>query len=172
MPSTPSPIVGNMGVVWTPVVQALQTGKQKAANLAASQQQNCVFDRWMNCVEVSGSNLDQVVTIGAGHLNGGVEVGTGLASGTAGTAVQANLATGTLTVTKLSTAATLESTTAGTFAEGQVIGVIDASDTDLLGVSPATTILEISGSSVTLSQPALDSGSGLYCAACNWTVSS
>lgn len=164
MPSTPQPIIGNMGIVWTPVVQALQTGKQKAANLAASAQQTNFFDAYYNCTTVCGTNLNQVVTIAATHMQGGVEVWTGIANGVSGMAVQTALAIGTLTVTKGSTAATLTSTASGTFSGGgNVIGAIDASDNDVLSTMPGTTYT-ISGTSVTLSQPALESGTSLYCA--------
>lgn len=167
LPSTPPPIVGNLGPVWTPVFQSLQIGKQKAGHLAAAKQQGAVFDQWFNTVELSGSNLDQVVTIGAAFLQGGVEVATGVANGTAGRIVQANLAIGTLTVTKNSTAATLVGTASGTFASGQQIGAITAADVDVL--TPGTTFTR-SGSSITLSLIALASGTALYCAACNWTL--
>jgi hypothetical protein len=165
-----------MGPVWTPVVQALQAGKQKAANLAAAGQQQNFYDRWYNCVTVGGSNLNQVVTIGAAHLQGGVEVWTGIANGTAGSAVQGSLAIGNpagspaggLTVTKGSTSAVLVGTTSGTFTGGgNVIGAIDAGGNDVL--TPGTTYT-ISGTAVTLSQVALESGTSLYCAQCVFSL--
>ena len=169
MPATPSPIVHPaLGVVWTPVLQAAQAQKQKAANLAASQQQTNFYDQWFNCVQVGGSNLNQVVTIAAAHLQGGVEVWTGIANGTAGSAVQTALAIGTLTVTKGSTSASLVSTTSGTFSGGNnVIGAIDANGNNAL--TPGTTYT-ISGTAVTLSKAALESGTALYCAQCVFSI--
>lgn len=168
MPNYPLPISGPLGPVWTPIFQAAHAQKQKAANLAAAQQQGATYDQWMNTIQVRGSNLNQVVTIGAQHLNGGVEVWTGLSNGTAGTAVQTALAIGTLTVTKNSTAATLVSTASGTFTGGgNVIGVVDASGNNVL--TPGTTYT-ISGTAVTLSQVALESGTALYAAQCVFSL--
>lgn len=171
MPSTPDPIIDPLlGVVWTPIKQGMQRQKRQAASLAAAAQQQNYFDQYYNCVTVAGSNLNQVVTIGASHGHGGVEVWTGIANGTAGSAVQQSLAIGTLTVTKGSTAATLVSTTSGTFSGGgNVIGAIDASGNNVLSTMPGTTYT-ISGSSVTLSQKALESGTALFCAQCVFSI--
>jgi type II secretory pathway pseudopilin PulG len=168
MPNLPQPTVGPLGPVWTPMVQAAQAQKQKASNLAAAAQQQNYYDKWFNCVTVAGTNLNQVVSIGAAFQQGGVEVWTGIANGTAGTAAQTALAIGTLTVTKGSTAATLDSTASGTFSGGgRVLGAIDADGNDVL--TPGTTYT-ISGSSVTLSKVALESGTALYCASCVFSI--
>lgn len=169
MPSTPNPIINpQFGPAWTPILQAAQAVKRSAANLAAANQQGSVFDQWFNCVQVGGSNLDQVVTIGAAFQQGGVEIWTGIANGTAGTAVQANLAIGTLTVTAGSTAATLTHTTSGTFSGGgRPIGAIDSNGNDVL--APGTTYT-ITGTAVTLSQAALESGTSLYCASATFSI--
>lgn len=170
MPSTPAPLSGPLGPFWTPMIQSAQAQKINARNLAAAGQQQSFFDRYYNCVTVAGSNLNQVVTIGASHGQGGVQVWTGIADGTAGSAVQTGLAIGTLTVTKGSTAATLVSTTSGTFAGGgNPIGAIDANGNDVLSTMPGTTYT-ISGTAVTLSQPALASGTALYCAQCAFSI--
>ena len=157
-----------MGVVWTPILQGAHAQKQKAAHLAGALQQGNRFDQYFNCVEVSGSNLNQVVTIAAVFQHGGVEVWTGIANGTAGTAVQTALAIGNLTVTAGSTAATLTHTASGTFSGGgNVIGAVDANGNNVL--TPGTTYT-ISGTAVTLSKPALASGTALYCAQCVFSI--
>jgi hypothetical protein len=154
--------------VWTPVAQALQANKQKVANVAAAGQQTNFYDQWFNCVQVGGSNLNQVVTIAAAFQQGGVEIWTGIANGTAGSAVQTNLAIGTLTVTKGSTAATLTHTTSGSFSGGgRPIGAVDASFNNVL--TPGTTYT-ITGTAVTLSQAALASGTSLYCASAVFSI--
>ncbi len=173
MPATPQPASGPLGPVWTPILQSAQMQKQKSANLAAAQQQGNLFDQYMNCVEVAGSNLNQIVVIGAytfdpAEANGGVLVWTGIANGTAGRAVQTGLATGTLTVTKNSTAATLTATTSGTFSgSSHPIGAVDAVGNDVL--TPGTTYT-ISGTAVTLSKVALESGTSLYCASAVFSI--
>lgn len=168
MPSTPRPIVGILGPTWTPVHQSMQDSKRTLANLAAQAQQGSLYDRWMNTIEVSGSNLNQIVTIAAAWKQGGVEVATGIADGTAGRAVQTALAIGNLTVTAGSTSATLTHTASGTFTGGgNVIGAIDASGNNAL--TPGTTYT-ISGTAVTLSKPALESGTALYAAQCVFSI--
>ena len=176
MPSTPQPISGPLGPIWTAIFQAAQGQKQKAASLAAQAQQGNVYDQWFNCVQVGGSNLNQVVTIAAAFKQGGVEVWTGIANGTPGTAVQTALAianpipggTHGLTVTQGSLTATLVGTTSGVFSGGgNVIGAIDANGNNVL--TPGTTYT-ISGTAVTLSKPALESGTALYAAQCAFSI--
>jgi hypothetical protein len=168
MPSSPQPIVGNLGPVWTPMLQAAMNQKQKAANLAAGKQQGGVWDQYQNCVELSGSNLDQIVTIGAGPLTGGgVQVSTGLANGTAGRCTRQNQVVASVHLTAGSTTATISSPS-GTFAAGMVIGAATASGAE--AITPGTTISSVSGSTVTLSQAAIASGSGLLCAAANFVM--
>lgn len=169
MPSTPSPIINPaLGKTGTPLVQIMRSHGQQLRSQAAQAQQGNVFDAYYNCVQVSGSNLNQVVTIAAAFHQGGVEVSTGIANGTAGTAIQTALAIGTLTVTKGSTSATLTHTASGTFSgSGHVIGAIDANGNDVL--TPGTTYT-ISGTAVTLSQDALESGTSLYCASCVFSI--
>lgn len=168
MPSTPSPLTGSLGPVWTPILQAAQAQKQKAAHLSAAAQQGNLYDAFYNCVQLGGSNLNQVVTIGAAFKQGGVEVWTGIANGTAGTAVQTALAIGTLTVTKGYTSATLTATTKGSFGGGaNVIGAIDSDGNDVI---TAGTTFTISGTNITLSKAATETGTSLYCAACLFSI--
>ena len=190
MPGTPRPIINPaQGRVGTPIVNALQTHEQKLGNLAAAQQQGNTFDRWMNTMTLSGSNLNQVVTIGAQHGVGGVEVQTNLGTErapAAGIAKQENLLTATiaytgpngtpvvtagLSVTEGSTAATLDSSLAFAWA-GASNYVIGASDIKTFSeaITPGTYIYAISGTSITLSQPAAADGTDLYCAACEFVL--
>ena len=171
----PAP-VGNNGPInpfWNAIFQKMQHMGMSVGSLVANRGQGNVVDQYGNTTEVAGTNLSQIVTIGAAFQRAGVQVGTGIASGTSGRAYQANLATGTITVTKGSTAATLVSTTHGTFTSGQVIGAADVNDPSSGIATPAITpgtTFTISGTSVTLSQNAAESGTALYCAACNFTL--
>lgn len=168
MPATPNPMVGPLGPVWTPILQAAQAQKQKSANLAAASQQGGVWDQYQNCVELWGSNLQQVVTIGAGSLTGGgVQVGTGLANGTAGRCTRQNQVVASVALTAGSTSATISSPS-GAFVAGMVIGSVTAKGAD--AITPGTTISSVSGSTLALSQAAVVSGSGLLCAAANFVM--
>jgi hypothetical protein len=155
-----------MGPVWTPVTQALHNHKQAVKGLAGQAQQGNLYDQFTNCVEVAGSNLAQQVVIGASFGVGGVTVATGLANGTAGRASAQNVCTGTITLNKGSYNATLDGSPSGTFAAGMVIGAVDADGNGV--ISPGTTITAASGSAVTLSEYPLETGTALYCAACNF----
>jgi hypothetical protein len=200
MPGTPTPIVGPMGPVWTPVVQALQNHKQAAKGLAAAQQQGATYDRWMNTVTLSGSNLDQTVTIGAVWQCAGVQVQTNLGSPSApvaGIAKQTNLVTGTVayvgpnntptltagvTCAASSNSATLDSSLAAAWAgcAGYVIGAADLDDfTD--AIVPGTVIASIATTggitTLHLTPPprtppmyAVVATGVFYCAACEFVV--
>lgn len=175
MPGT-SPPVGVSGPLnpwWNAVISAIRELQASVKALQAGAQQTVTVDQYGNAVIISGQ-LDQIVTIGAGFQQPGVLVGTNLpATGqpNAGLAVQQGLATGTITVAAGSTGATLDSTISGAFTSGQVIGAANVSDpTSGLATSaivPGTTFT-IVGSAITLSRPAVETGSGLYCAACSW----
>jgi hypothetical protein len=169
MPATPDPIVNPAhGKLGTPLVQGMRNHGQQLRGLAGAGQQTNFYDQWFNCVTVGGSNLNQVVTIAAAWKQGGVEVWTGIANGTAGSAVQTALAIGNLTVTSGSTTATLTHTASGTFTGGgNVIGAIDANGNNVL--TPGTTYT-ISGVTVTLSKPALETGTALYAAQCVFAI--
>lgn len=174
MPGTPKPIVDpRFGAFQTTMIQAAQRQQVQAAALAAGATQGNLVDPYGNTVEVSGTNLNQTVTIGAAHAQPGVLVGTGIANGITGRAIQSGLATGTITVTQGSTSATLNSTTAGVFGGNTVIGAANVTDPGsglaTSAIIPGTTYT-ISGTSITLSQAAAESGSGIYCAACAFMV--
>ena len=192
MPNTPSPFeVARQGRVGTPIVQAIRGHRQQISAQAAQAQQSGVYDQWMNTVSLSGSNLNQVVTIGALWKCAGVEVGTLLGTASApvaGIAKQQNLVTATYTyaganqvfevtagisTTRGSIAATLDSSLASAWAgtTGYTIGALDVTDlTAPPAITPGTYIHAISGTSVTLSQAAAETGTGLYCAACEFVL--
>ena len=176
MPGTPAP-VGHRGPLdawWAAILGGLESQASRIAALESGSTQGNLVDGSGNTIEVAGTNLAQTVVIGANlyasPATAGVQVGTGLTG--SGRAKQANLATGTLTTTKGSTAATLVSTASGTFTNGQVIGAANVSDPSTGIATPAIvpgTTFTISGAAVTLSQAAAESGTALYCAACNFT---
>lgn len=170
MPGTPKPVVDpRFGPAWTPVLQNAQANKQQGAALSSGATQGNIPDQWGNTIQVSGSNLNQIVTIGASFGVTGVQVSTGLPAGTSGLAVQSGPAITTITLTQGSTAATVGAVTGATLSLGQVIGAADVSDpssgTPTPALAPGTTIFRVSGTSVTLSQGAAESGTSLYCAA-------
>lgn len=170
MPGTPKPVgaSGGLPVVWNAVTQKFQSLDSRVTALEGAHTPG-VFDKWGNAVEVTGSNLNQIVTIGASHTVAGVKVATGIADGTAGRAVLSGPATTTITLTRGSTSATVGTVTGASLAVGQVIGAANVNDpstgTATPAITPGTTITAVSGSSVTLSQGAAESGTNLYCAA-------
>jgi hypothetical protein len=176
MPGTPLPVAGPLGPWWTATLTAIQTLQQQAKALKASQATANITDAYGNTIELSGTNLSQIVTIGASFGQAGVQVGTNLPLSAgipqSGRAKQTNLATGTITTTAGSTAATLISTASGTFTSGQVIGAANVSDPSSGIATPAITpgtTFTISGAAVTLSQNAAESGTAIFCAAANFT---
>lgn len=174
MPGTPKPIVDpRMGSHWTAIMAAIQRNGQQASNLNAGSTQGQIVDSYGNVIELYGSDLAQQVTIGASQGVAGVQVTTGLANGIAGRAVQSGPATTTITLTKGSTAATVGAV-AGLLSMGQVIGAANVSDpstgTPTPAIVPGTTIAVVSGTSVTLSQGAAESGTGLYCATARFVL--
>ena len=181
MPNYPQPAIGPMGVVWTPITQAIQAHKQAVSNLRAQAQQDMTQDALGNMTSLRQTNLNQAVPLGSvvntanntpvnGFSKGQVPaawVGTGLTG--SGICKVSALATGLVTLTAGSTSATLVSTITGSFAGlGQTIGayVYNATTgvTSQAIQAPATTYT-ISGSAITLSLPALLGGSSLYCVA-------
>lgn len=172
MPGVPDPVgVGQNGLppFWTAVLGAIKDQQQATNGLAGGAPAGWITDQWGNVTELSGANLAQIVTIGAAHLQAGVLVSTGLPAGTAGRAVFSGPAITTITLTKGSASATVGTVTGASLAKGQVIGAAIISDpssgTPTSAITPGTTISNVSGTSVTLSQNAAESGSGLYCAA-------
>jgi hypothetical protein len=172
MPGTPLP-VGRNGQTppwWNAVIQSLQALQVQMNNLTSGQQQTVTTDAYGNGILVMGQ-LAQTLTIGAAQGQAGVQVQTGLpASGqpNAGLAVQQGLVTTRVTLTRGNAAATVASGTG--LAVGMVIGAANITDptsgTATPAITPGTTISAISGTSVTLSQPAAESGTSIYCAAC------
>lgn len=155
--------------------------KQNARNLAAAAQQDMTQDSLLNMTALRATNLNQAVPLGSvintaantpvsGYSAGQVPavwVGTGLTG--SGICKVSAIATGLITLTAGSTAATLVSAITGTFSGGgQTIGANTYNATT--GVTsqalyaPATTYT-ISGTAITLSQPAILSGTSLYCVA-------
>lgn len=154
---------------WNAALSAIK-GTQRAVNgLASGAPAGWVVDQWGNVTELSGANLNQVVTIGAAYQQAGVRVSTGIASGTAGRAVLSGPAITTVTLTKGSTSATVGAVTGASLAIGQVIGAALVNDptsgTPTSAITPGTTISNVVGTAVTLSQAAAESGTSLYCAA-------
>lgn len=175
MPATPRQVgrEGGLPPFITALLQSIQGLQDRVRALEVGTQQTNIIDQYGNTIVIAGQ-LNQTVTIGAAYQQPGVQVGTTLpATGqpNAGLAVQQNLATGTITTTAGSTTATLNSTASGTFTNGQVIGAANVTDPSSGVATPAITpgtTFTISGSTVTLSQAAAESGSAIYCAACNW----
>jgi hypothetical protein len=93
----------------------------------------------------------------------GCQVGTGLAS-VAGTAYQTGLVTTSISTTAGSITATVGS--AAGLSNGMQIGAESASAGVV--ITPGTWFT-ISGTTLTLSQPAVATVSAIYCAACSWT---
>lgn len=183
MPGTPPPAgegPNRLPVIWNAVTQKLQELDRRLTAIEGARQTN-IIDRDGNTIIVIGQLL-QTVTIGASNTGtpiAGVTVQTILNLPPAGQplvgiAVQYGLATGTMTFTQGSSTATLVSTTSSnTFTVGQAIGAALVTD-PTTGVATSavqlgTTISGIPGLGViTLSQPAAESGTGLYTAAAFW----
>lgn len=171
MPATIKP-AGSNGPIpawWNAVLQAMQQMQADIKALQSGQQNTTLVDANGNAIVIIGQ-LSQTVTIGAQSGVAGVQVMTNLSG--VGVCVQQELATGTITVTAGSTAATLNSTTGGTFSSGLVIGAANIDDPSSGTATPAIvpgTTFTITGSAITLSQQAAESGSGILCAACQWT---
>lgn len=187
MPANPKPAVDpRYGHQATGIVQALQATQARLMQVIAGQNQAVLTDGQGNCTEVSGANLFQIVFIGAvpgpsgSGGRPGVQITTGIAQGVAGRAVvysgtalaPRTIPTGTIALTKGSTAATLASTITGVFVNGLLIGAMDPSDPASGLAAPAITpgtTMTISGTAVTLSQGALESGT-FYCAAATFQL--
>lgn len=171
MPGTPRPVVDpRFGPAWTPILQAAQNAKQQTMALNSGAQSINIVDQYGNTLEIAGSNLNQIITRGAAFMQPGVLLGTGFSSGTAGrAAVHTELIT-TVTLTAGSTAATLGSAALGTLP----IGAADVSDpsTGLAtpAIVPGTNAIATGSTSITLSHPAAESGSGLYCVLAAWDL--
>lgn len=176
MPGYPKPVGSNAGLppIWNATMQGIQHAQRMNAALAAGATQGLLPDQWGNATEVYGSNLDQEVTIGATHGNAGVLVRTGIAAGTSGRAVLSGPAITTITLTKGNTSATVGTVSGASLAAGQVIGAANVNDpssgTATPAITPGTTISAVSGTSVTLSQNAAESGTSLYCAAARFIL--
>ena len=183
MPAVPDPVVGQLGAFWSGVFAAIRGNANQTSALTAGSIAGIIPDPNGNTFEVYGPNLLQTAVIGAKHGTPGVQVLTNLGSAAApvsGRAIQSQVSssptpsqvgcvTTTVTLTQGSTAATLASGTG--FVNGMVIGAANVTDpsngTATPAIVPGTTISSGGGTtSITLSQAAAESGSGLYCAAC------
>ena len=174
MPGTPEPVGdgpnGMPKFVWA-IIQGLTRTTQATSQLNAGSTAGLIVDQYGNAVEVSGTNLNQVVTIGASHGQAGVLVGTGQSNGTAGRVKQSALHTTTVTLTKGSATATLAGSGP---ANGQVIGAANVTDptTGIAtpAITPGTTVSSGGGTTtLTLSAVAAESGSGLFCASATFS---
>lgn len=175
MPGSPQPAGadGPISPWWNSILQAIASLQQQVSLLTQGATQNQIIDGVGNTVEVSGTNLAQTVTIGASLLSSGtqpgVQVQTGLTG--AGRAGLTGLKTPTITLTKGSTSATVSSATG--LSNGMAIGALSVAPGISTGyvqaLTPGTTFT-ISGTTLTLSSPALVSGSGLFCACCLWQL--
>jgi hypothetical protein len=163
-----------MNPFWNATLQAIKTNQQRVNALTAGAQATNVTDQYGNTIQVTGPSLNQVVTIGASHGVAGVQVWTGIAAGTAGIAVLSGPSITTVSLTKGSLSATVGSVTGAALAVGDVIGAANVSDPSSgiaeSAIAPGTTIDTVSGSSITLSQGAMESGTGLYCAAAKFIL--
>jgi hypothetical protein len=181
VPGTPQPVGRNgpFGPFWIATFTAIRNTNQQVNALTAGAQATNVTDQYGNTIQVTGPSLNQVVTIGASHGVAGVQVWTGIAAGTAGIAVQSGPATTKINLTKGSYSATLASgVTGAALTVGQVIGAANVSDPSsgvaTAALTPGTTITAVSGqtsgSTVTLSLEAAESGSDLACAPARFVV--
>lgn len=159
-----------IGQWWTAVLGEISALKRQVAALTSGAGAGIITDAYGNAMVVQGTNIGQIVTVGATHGQAGVQVGTGLGSPsapTAGLGVQQGLVTTTIATTAGSVTATVASS-AG-MSTGMSIGAANVSDpssgTATPAIVPGTTISGISGTTITLSQNAAETGSALYCAA-------
>jgi hypothetical protein len=175
MPYPPAP-VGNNGPInpfWNAIFQKMHSQGQGLAAVTQGAQQTITVDHYGNAIVILGQ-VNQTVTIGATHGQAGVQVGTGLPAGGAPNAslvVQRGLVTTTITTTEGNSSATVDSAVG--MVAGMVIGAADVSDPSsgiaTPAITPGTTIAGVSGTTITLSQDAAESGTAIACAACFWT---
>lgn len=191
MPGTPKPVIDpRFGTAWTPIIQNAQTQKQQAAALNSGAQSTNILDAYGNAVFLLGQ-LNQVVTEGATFGQAGVLVGTGFPkSGSdprvnpnAGIIGRKDIFWGTATITAGSTSCAFAADGAS-----PVLSLSDSGSTTQIGaanvsdpstgtatpaIAPGTYVNTISGTSpnftLTLSQNAQETGSGLYCVICMWS---
>jgi len=175
MPGTPGPVGKNgpFSPHWNAVLGAIRGSQDGVRALQVGAQNTNILDQYGNTIQVSGSNLNQIVTIGSSFQQAGVQVSTGIPSG-AGLATQSGPSITSITLTKGSSSATVGAVSGAALAVGQVIGAQERLD-PALGVqepslTPGTTIATVSGSSITLSQGAAEGGTNLYCAAARFIV--
>ncbi len=175
MPLVPQPAGDANGLphFWSAFIQNAAATTRQAQQLVQGAQQTNVTDGWGNVTAISG-RIAEVVTIGAGHNQPGVLVATPYAasSGTTGLLVQVGSTVTTLISTTAGSISTTVSSATG-LASGMAIGAADVSDPESgmaePCITPGTTIASITGTSVVLSQAAVETGKGVYCAACSWS---
>lgn len=190
MPGTPRPVIDPRFGTWTPIIDSIKNQQQKASGLASGSQNENVTDEYGNTTGILGQ-LNQIITIGATFGQAGVQIATFLgwrgqvASGdsrshpTAGIAGVGIQGWGTMTLTAGSTTATNVAidSPGGTLSvpPAYIIGAADVSDPSSGVATPAipyyTTIQGITGPisglyTFTLSNPAAESGTGLYWTCC------
>lgn len=170
MPGTPRPVVDpRFGPLWTPIAQGIQLLNQQAARIIASKQNQILPDQYGNAVQLSGS-LDQIVTEGASFGQPGVQIWSGFSAGASGLAVVNVFVTGTITLTAGSTSATASTSS---FGNGLPIGAANVTDpstgTPTPAITPGTVVSSGGGTtSLVLSLPAAETGTGLYCVQVGW----
>ena len=118
-------------------------------------------DQYGNTLYLNTNNLNQTVLIGASAGQTGVYVGTALTG--PGIAWRENTKATTVTTSSGSTSATVAS--ASGLSNGMICGA--ARVNGVSAIVPGTTFT-ISGTTLTLSIAAAQSGSGLYFVAANW----
>ena len=174
MPGT-QPTLGNDGSVpaaWAATGQALQATSGLAA-ATALQTTTLILDQWQNTVCIIGA-LNQVVTAGAGWdtlitppAQGTAIAGVQISTGRTDFGIAVPSATPvftTITTTAGSTSATVAS--ASGLSDTMQIGANGISNGEVASaIAPGTTITHIASLTITLSQAAVLTGSGLYCVA-------
>jgi hypothetical protein len=182
MPGTPRPVVDpRFGPAWTPIVQNAQATKQQAAALAGGAQSTNIVDQYGNTVVIMGQ-LDQIIIIGASFMQPGVQVQATLSFCNAGMLGQLagepfTYSSGLLSVTQGATSATASTNNGfgGGVEGGMVIGAANVSDPSTgiatPAITPGTTVTGVTGSgpwTIGLSEPAAETGTDIYWAACFW----
>lgn len=174
MAGTPQPVGKNgpLPAFWNATFQAINQNTQQNVAQMSGRNQGIVVDQYGNALEIYGSNLDQVVTLGAAFTIPGVLIWTGFGPGSAGRAVINVFVTGTITLTKGSTAATASTSS---FGNGLPIGAADVTDPTTgfatPAITPGTTVASGGGTtSLVLSQAAAESGTGLLCIQASWSL--
>lgn len=193
MPGTPKPVIDpRFGPAWTPIIQNAQAQKQQAAALNSGSQNTNLTDGFGNTTVIIGQITGQIITIGATAGVAGVTIQTPVFNfavqdprlhhmmGIMG--IQVGIF-GTINTTSGSGTATCTVTgalggTSPDFTTYNTIGAADVSDPSTGTATPAlpygTTVNGFSGTypnyTLTLTENAQETGSGLYFATCAFTT--